>query len=488
MSHRKPNLWPRAKQQATVSQLTAARTPEVCPMPQVPPSIWARTFLNFEADPRQAAILDCNDRRVIVLTARQVGKSTIAALRAVYVALTQPGALIILVGPVGAQAGEILAKARRFLAELGLPIRGDGNNPRSLALPNGSRLVARPSVADSIRGYSQAALIIIDEAAWVPASTFEALSPILATGQGSLWVLSTPHGQNGRFAELWHSPEPHWTRFEIRAADCPRLPAEFLAQERALHGERFYAQEYDCQFLSAGVQLLSRAQIEAACVPEAAQASAGLEERTELFLGLDLGKRQDHSALVAAELTFQRGPRNPVTQAIPLIPTLTVRYAAQLPLETETTRLPRLVRDVAQRFAPSCYAPKQKGTLLVDATGNGHTIIELLRADALPGFTLVPVVFTAGQVSNHLKGNYRSIPRADLLARLQMVFETGKLRLHAEAPGIEALLRELRYFEPDGRQAEHDDLVMALAMGVWWAVEHHPGLLGLKEPPRGRLV
>ena len=90
----------------------------------------------------------------------------VAAIRALYLAVAQPHTFVMLVGPVGAQAGEILAKARQFAAVLGFPPRGDGNNPRSLQLPNGSRLVARPAVPESLRSYSKAALIIVDEAAW----------------------------------------------------------------------------------------------------------------------------------------------------------------------------------------------------------------------------------------------------------------------------------------------------------------------------------
>ena len=56
-----------------------------------------------------------------------------------------------------------LEKLKEFAAELGFPLRRDGNNPRSLRLPNGSRIVARSAVARSVRGFSKASLIIIDD-------------------------------------------------------------------------------------------------------------------------------------------------------------------------------------------------------------------------------------------------------------------------------------------------------------------------------------
>jgi hypothetical protein len=45
---------------------------------------WAQSAFGFIADPKQAAILRSDALRLILLTARQVGKSTIAALRALF--------------------------------------------------------------------------------------------------------------------------------------------------------------------------------------------------------------------------------------------------------------------------------------------------------------------------------------------------------------------------------------------------------------------
>ena len=114
---------------------------------------------------------------------------------------------------VAAQVGELLLKIAHFAAELGFRLRSDGVNPQSLLLPNGSRFVARPAVQESSRGYSQARFIIIDEAAFVPEAMFKALSPILAVGGGALWVISTPYGTGGRFADLWYDPANSFTKF-----------------------------------------------------------------------------------------------------------------------------------------------------------------------------------------------------------------------------------------------------------------------------------
>ena len=381
-----------------------------------------------------------------------------------------------MIGPVGAQAGEILGKATHFAAELGLPIRGDGINDRSLLLPNGSRLIARPAVPQSLRGYSQARLIIVDEAAYVPEATYRAMSPILATGEGALWVISTPNGPFGRFAELWHDLSNGWTRFSIPAEECPRFSPTFLTAEKQLYGDIYFAQEYACQFVTAGLQLLTRAQITAAAIAQPVEVPFQLREKTRIYLGLDLGKRQDHTAIVALELRWRFGPKDNVTQAIAQYPTLLLSYSTRLPLDTETTRIPQLVRDTLQRYSPAYGEPPRIDKLLVDATGIGHTIVELIRKNQ-PKAHVQPVTLTNGHVERQLKDNYLSLPRPDLINRLKMVFELGNIQLLDSAPGFVDIQRELVQFRPSGEQQEHDDLVMALAMAVWQAAKDYPALL-----------
>ena len=475
----RPQGFPRTASSAGPIPPDPASHPGAAPLSA---SAWAREKLGFQPDPKQATMLDCGDPRVITVTSRQVGKSTIAALRALYLAVHQPKSLIFMVGPIQTQAGEILEKAREFAAELGFPLRGDGNNPRSLRLPNGSRIVARSAVPRSVRGFSKAALVIVDEAAFVPAAAYRALSPILAVSQGSLWALSTPYGQNGMFAELWHDQSNGWTRFLIPASDCPRFTQEFLASERRLHGDLSYAQEYECQFVSQGIQLLTRVQIAAAFVNQAPVPPFGLRDKTDLYFGLDLGKRQDHTALVVLELTWTNGERNPATNAIALIPRLTVRHAPRLALDTETVNIPRFVRDAAQQFAAPYGTPTKKGTLLIDATGNGHTVVELFRKET-HGLRLTPVCITSGHKSKVLKDSYLGIPRNDLLTRVRILFERRLISIDRTASGVDVLERELAHFEPSGHQQEHDDLVVALALAAWQATTDHPSLLGLPESP-----
>jgi hypothetical protein len=86
-----------------------------------------------------------------------------------------------------------------MLRKLGVRVKGT-----SLELPNGSRIVGLPANDDTVRGYSGATMLLIDEAARVPDAMYAAVKPMLATTSGEMWLMSTPHGKRGFFyKERW---------------------------------------------------------------------------------------------------------------------------------------------------------------------------------------------------------------------------------------------------------------------------------------------
>ena len=90
----------------------------------------------------------------------------------------------------------------RSYGRLGIAPRGDGDNEISLLFPNGSRIVGLPGTESTVRGFSAVSLMLIDEAARVSES-YMAVRPMLAVGDGDLWLMSTPFGKRGFFWEAW---------------------------------------------------------------------------------------------------------------------------------------------------------------------------------------------------------------------------------------------------------------------------------------------
>lgn len=219
--------------------------------------------LGFVADERQEEVLRAAGKRVLLACSRQWGKSTVAALKAVHRAWTEPGCLVLVVSPVERQTEEFLLKAEEMVRELGVRVRGDGRNPMSILFPNGSRIVGVAAVQRSVRGYSKAAMVMIDEAAQVPDEVYRALRPVLGVSGGDIWLMSTPYGKQGFFWEAWAGGE-EWMRMAVPATECGRIPAEFLEEERRVLGRTWFAQEYLCEFVDNGAGVFDRGVVERA--------------------------------------------------------------------------------------------------------------------------------------------------------------------------------------------------------------------------------
>jgi Terminase large subunit, T4likevirus-type, N-terminal len=223
---------------------------------------WARESLGFVADAKQAQVLATGVHRGILNCSRQWGKSTTCAIKAVHYAEFHPGSLVVVASPSLRQSGEFLRKVEQAVARLGYGVKGDGTNQCSVMLPNGSRIVGLPESEDTVRGFSAVGLMLIDEASRVSDTMYHALRPMLAVGGGSLWLLSTPNGKSGFFYREW-SGTKDWLRIQAAAAECPRIPGDFLEEERQTLSEETFRQEYGCEFIAGEGALFDEAEIRA---------------------------------------------------------------------------------------------------------------------------------------------------------------------------------------------------------------------------------
>ncbi len=225
-------------------------------------ALFARTRLGFLADAQQLAVLQSSAKRGILNCSRQWGKSTVTAAKAVHRAYTRPGCVVLVASPSERQSGEFIRKAAGMVRRLGIRSRGDGDNAISLVLPNESRIIGLPGTDATIRGFSAVSMILIDEAARVSDDVYMALRPMLAVGDGDLWLMSTPCGQRGFFYEAWRDEGGDWMRVSGPATECPRISAAFLVQERRTVPLAVFSREYMCEFTGDGTEYFDRLLIE----------------------------------------------------------------------------------------------------------------------------------------------------------------------------------------------------------------------------------
>jgi hypothetical protein len=214
----------------------------------------------FEPDEKQAAALRCRKKRIVLLWARQRGKSDIVALRALHRALFWAGSMILIVSASEDQALEVMRKVnthRRKLEVEGKPLE---DNKGGLELHNRSRIVALPASVGTIRGYSSVDLLIEDESAEVPDDLHETVKPMLQVSDGTMFLMGTPKGPRGHFSDIWHHGGDEWEKSRSTAWENPRVRQAQLERERD-HCERmgkalWFQQEYECAFIATGAGLV----------------------------------------------------------------------------------------------------------------------------------------------------------------------------------------------------------------------------------------
>jgi hypothetical protein len=233
--------------------------------------------LGLEPDPWQEDLLRSTSDRVLLNCCRQSGKSTMAALIALHLALYHPGSLILCLAPALRQSQELFGKVLAFYRTLDRPVPARTERKLSLELENGSRIVTLPGTDKTIWGFSGAAMLIVDEASRVADELYFAVRPMLAVSGGALMMLSTPYGKRGIFFEEW-SQGHGWERYEVPAYSCPRIPASFLEQERRALPARVYRQEYECSFEETDDQVFSYEDVAAALSGEVAPLFASRKE------------------------------------------------------------------------------------------------------------------------------------------------------------------------------------------------------------------
>jgi hypothetical protein len=255
----------------TLKQRIARLKRQRTPPPAVPtlPSISAvelwQQAMGSDPDDWQEAVLKSDDPRIILNCARQSGKSSVVALKALHIGLYEPRSLILLLSRSLRQSAELGRKVFDCYHTAGRgAIPPEAETKLALELSNGSRILCLPGGDEAaIRGFSGVRCLVLDEASRIPDTLWVAVRPMIAVSGGSIMLLSTPFGRRGFFYRVWAESQ-RWLKIQVTAKQCPRLTSEFLQEELIELGERWYLQEYGCQFVETVGQVFSDAAIDAA--------------------------------------------------------------------------------------------------------------------------------------------------------------------------------------------------------------------------------
>lgn len=216
----------------------------------------------------------------------------------------------------------------------------------------------------------------------------------------------------------------------------------------------------------------------------------GATVNKEYIGGLDLGQSQDYTAVAILEKvrTYPHvfddyGHCAPTEK--PAETVYNCRHLHRYPLGT---RYPDIVDSMCEVMArselrsqggASGATTNQRPRLVIDATGCGRPVVDMFRGKNLD---IIPVTITGGDTVNCVDGMYR-VPKRLLVSNLQVMLQTEALKIPKSLPLADIVVKELLSFQVTvteaandtygGRQGVHDDLVLAIALAVWQAAQHH---------------
>ena len=178
-----------------------------------------------------------------------------------------------------------------------------------------------------------------------------------------------------------------------------------------------------------------------------------------VFIGVDLGKVESHSAFVIVE-RFEEWPGEltEVLRGAGPRRRYVVRQVERFELGTEY----RLVVERLKRVVEWVKQTGRMCVLVVDEGGPGGPVVERMR-EAGMGCGILPFTITSGE-----EATSRTVPRTMLLTKMQLMLQHGELEIAAGCRHGEMLEKELVRLQLK-KSGHSDDLALALALACWKA-------------------
>jgi hypothetical protein len=191
----------------------------------------------------------------------------------------------------------------------------------------------------------------------------------------------------------------------------------------------------------------------------------------DFIVGLDLGQASDHTAIAIVEKTvvpFDRATRTQQHHKYHC------GFLEQMPLGTlypvQVARVVELMESPALGYNKA---------LVVDATGVGRPVVDMLRAARL---SPTAVMVTGGATVSH-KDGFVNVPKRELVSITQILLQSGRLTIAESLPKAKTLIQEMLSFQVKitesandtygaWREGAHDDLLFALMLAVWKGEKH----------------
>lgn len=425
-----------------------------------------RGTIAFDTFPFQDDCVDqfLKNRFNIILKSRQLGLSTLSAAYATWLALFYKDKNVLVIATKLSVAINFIKKVKTAISHLPkwliLP-EITSNNKQSLEFSNGSTIKAVPTSDDA--GRSEAlTLLIVDEAAFVRNfdELWMGLYPTLSTG-GRALILSTPNGVGGQYYDLYTKAEAGENEFnpiKLPWDVHPERDDNWFEQETKNLSDKQIAQELLCDFAASGETFLKSEDIEYLRY----MVKSPMERwGPEMACWQWKYPLSEHKYIISADVS--RGDSKDYS-AFHVIDTTESEVVCEFKGKIPPDQFGVLLVEAGNRFNQAVICPESNTygyAVLVKLKELGYTNIyfakEKEKYDVMYGNGSI------GKAGFSTQGNNRG----KILTRLEEVLRNKQIKTYSSR-----FYEEMKTFIWKNNKAQamrdkNDDLVMALAIGVW---------------------
>lgn len=428
-----------------------------------------RGFIPIDLYPYQEEAINAisTNRRVIMLTARQAGKTTTAVILVLHYILFNSYKSVAVLSNKDAGSKEILSRIK--LAYEALPKWLQQGvlewNKGNISLENGSKVVSAATSSSSVRGGSYS-LIYIDEMAFINGwdEFYTSTYPTISSGETTkLFMTSTPNGLN-HFYKFWSEAGKGTNGFIPILATWDKVPGrDDKWKMETLQALNFdmdrFNQEYNGQFLGSSGTLISGEKLKTLVdvEPIAKQSNSikiweppSSDKRYSLIADVSRGKGLDYSTFSVLDIT-----------EMPYKQVCTFRDNLVTP-----TDFASYIHNVANMY--------NQAYVLVEINDIGGQVADLLLLDL--GYENLLMTKSAGRSGKRIaswggatdRGIRTSVSvKAVGCSVLKLLLEQEQLIVNDKVT-----IDELKRFSRKGNSYEaesgsHDDMVMTLVLFAW---------------------
>lgn len=429
---------------ADLDRLRKSKQLDYCRMGPVE---FAKEVLGVKPFPYQIKLLNDSHKRLVAVMGRQSGKTTTIAVKALYFAITNSNASVLIISPSLRQSMIMFRRISDFILASPLKFRVVRSTRTIVQFNNRSEIIALPASEHFLRGYT-AHMIICDEAAFMPEELITSIIfPMISTTDGYAIFLSTPWGRDHFFYRAFM--DPNYSVHRVKSSDCSLIKPEFLEEIRCNMTEKAFRMEYEAEFVEASNSFFPQDLIRQ-CVANdpPLEFIESLEDSVpegDYYAGVDFGKLKDYSVIAI----LKREGDN-----------LKLVYLHEFELGTPYTNVIGHLVRAHQKF--------KFHKVFIDQTGVGEPVLEELKAQNI--LNVEGLILTVKT-------------KEELLTALKIVMEQKRLRMPYHRRLCQQINEQQFEYSKSGRlnfnhpPGSHDDMLWALSLAIWASTREGPSRL-----------